>query len=218
MENRELAQGGSGCEHVSTEAKESHEHHHFEKATDVLKYDHRVIEKVLSVLGKLTEGAGEASLERWRKAVDFLRNFADKCHHLKEERIFFPALERRGIPCVGGPIGTMLLEHEEGRGYIRAMAEALSGAGEDAEAIRTELVRNANAYLHLLRQHINKEDEILFPMADEALSLEEQKRLLHKFEEYEVKEIGTGIYEMYIKIARELLEGGTFYAFGSFLK
>ncbi len=173
-----------------------------EKATEALKEDHRVIEKVLEVLEKLT--VDPIALDAWDKAIDFIRNFADRCHHLKEEKVLFPALEEKGIERVGGPIGMMLMEHEEGRGYVRAMAEALSSAGEDAEAIRTDLVRNAKAYLHLLRQHINKEDEILFNMADEVLSAEEQKKLLREFEEHEAKEIGTGIHEKYLKMAEEL--------------
>jgi len=200
MENRELAQGGSGCEHVSTEAKESHEHHHFEKATDVLKYDHRIIEKVLAALQGFTESPGKARLENWGKAVDFIRNFADRCHHLKEEKIFFPALEKKGIPRDGGPIGMMLTEHEEGRGYVRAMAEALKGEVPP----KTALAENARAYLSLLRDHIRKEDEILFNMADEVLSSEEQKNLLREFEEHEAKEIGAGIHEKYLRMAQEL--------------
>ncbi len=169
-----------------------------EKATEALKEDHRVIEKVLSVLEKLT--ADPQALDAWNKAIDFIRNFADRCHHLKEEKVLIPALEEKGIARDGGPIGMMLTEHEEGRGYVRAMAEALKG-----EVLpKTALVENARAYLGLLREHIRKEDEILFNMADEVLSSEEQKKLLREFEEHELKEIGSGIHEKYLKIAEEL--------------
>lgn len=176
----------------------------FEKATENLKHDHRVIEKVLVVLEKLTQSPGEVSLNKWEKAVDFICHFADKCHHLKEEKILFPALEERGIPCEGGPIGMMLVEHEEGRGYVREMAEALAHEGEDPEVTKTILVENASAYLRLLRQHIAKEDEVLFEMADEALTPEEQKELLREFEEHEAREMGAGVHERYLKIAQEL--------------
>lgn len=94
----------------------------------------------------------------------------------------------------------MLMEHEEGRGYVRAMADALRGEVPP----KTALVENAKAYLSLLRDHIHKEDEILFNMADEILSSEEQKKLLREFEEHEAKEIGTGIHEKYLKMAEEL--------------
>ncbi len=176
----------------------------FPKATEALKHDHRIIEKVLAVLDKLTETSEEVSLATWGKVVDFISNFADRCHHLKEEKIFFPALEERGIPHDGGPIGMMLAEHDEARGYVKLMAAALALGGEDPEAAKTTLVENARAYLRLLRQHILKEDQVLFNMADEALTPEEQRNLLQEFEEHEAKEIGPGVHERYLKLAHEL--------------
>jgi len=174
-----------------------------EKATDALKQEHRIIEKVLAVLEGLTERA-ESPLEIWQKAYDFIRNFADQCHHHKEEKILFPALEKRGIPSEGGPIHTMLMEHEEGRAYVRGVSEALELAKTDPEAATPALFENARAYLLLLRQHILKEDEILFHLADEVLTAEDQKKLMCEFEEHEAKEIGGGLHERYLKIAEEL--------------
>ncbi len=177
---------------------------HFTKATEALKQDHRVIEKVLGALEWLNEHSGVHSMETWKKTVDFIRNFADRCHHLKEEKLFFPALEERGIPNEGGPIGMMLMEHEEGRGYVRAMAAALDGWEKGQEASQAVVIENARAYVRLLREHIQKENEILFHMADEVLTQGDQELLLRQFEEREAKEIGTGVYEKYLKIAEEL--------------
>ena len=98
----------------------------------------------------------------------------------------------------------MLYEHEQGRGYVRAMVEGLEFAKEDPEAATPALIENAGAYLRLLRQHINKEDDILFEMADEVLTPEEQKDLLREFEEHEAKEMGAGVHAEYLKIAEEL--------------
>ena len=182
----------------------THEHRDYETATEVLKEEHRVIEKVLDALERLANAAETSSLAEWDKAIDFARNFADKCHHLKEEKLLFPALEERGIPREGGPIGMMLAEHEEGRGYVRVMAAAVASAGKDSVDNRQILRETAIAYIRLLRQHIQKEDEVLFQMADEVLSSEEQKTLLREFEEHELKEIGAGFHEKYLKIAQEL--------------
>jgi hemerythrin-like domain-containing protein len=98
----------------------------------------------------------------------------------------------------------MLMEHVEGRGYVRAMADALDGWEKGLEASRAVVIENSRAYLRLLREHIQKEDEILFEMADNVLSAEEQKQLLHQFEEHEKEEIGPGVHEKYLKIAQEL--------------
>jgi hemerythrin-like domain-containing protein len=182
----------------------THEHRDYETATEVLKEEHRVIEKVLNALERLAKAAETSAPAEWEKAIDFARNFADKCHHLKEEKLLFPALEERGIPREGGPIGMMLAEHEEGRGYVRAMAAALESAAKDPLASRAILQKKAAAYIRLLREHIQKEDEVLFQMADGVLSSEEQKTLLREFEEHEMKEIGAGFHEKYLKIAQEL--------------
>lgn len=176
----------------------------FDSATDVLKHEHRLIEKVLAVLEELTGNSGEIPAGIWKQCLDFIRNFADKCHHLKEEKILFPALEERGIAREGGPIGIMLAEHEEGRGYVRAMAEALANSEKNPAGAKTILLQNARSYLRLLREHIRKEDEVLFQMADDVLSSEEQKDLAREFEKHEAEEIGTGIHEKYLRIAQEL--------------
>jgi len=190
--------------HSATCHAEAHEHHQFETPTEVLKSEHRVIEKVLDGLERLAQAPEKSSLPKWAQAIDFARNFADKCHHLKEEQLLFPALERHGIPREGGPIGMMLAEHEEGRGYVRAMAAALESASANPVEALAVLQRKAVAYIRLLREHIEKENEVLFHMADSVLSAEEQKQLVHEFEEHELKEIGSGVHEKYLKIADEL--------------
>ncbi|HTM07838.1 MAG TPA: hemerythrin domain-containing protein [Verrucomicrobiae bacterium] len=175
-----------------------HDLQRVERSTEVLTAEHRIIETVLEALEKLAQTAETSALADWAKAIDFLRNFADKCHHLKEETLLFPTLEEHGIPREGGPIGMMLAEHEEGRGFVRAMAAAVDTGARDV------LRREATAYIRLLRQHILKEDEVLFQMADSILSAEEQQKLLRDFEEHELREIGPGFHEKYLQIARDL--------------
>jgi hemerythrin-like domain-containing protein len=191
----------TACHNSSQSA--THEHQSFERATEALSADHRVIETVLDALEKLAQNLDSSALEHWAKALDFIRNFADKCHHLKEEKLLFPALEERGIPREGGPIGMMVAEHEEGRGYVRAMAAALEEAAHNPGA-RQILSKEAIAYIRLLREHIWKEDEVLFHMADGVLNMDEHQQLLRDFEEHELRELGAGFHESYLRIAGEL--------------
>ena len=183
-------------------------HHHSDSATALLSDEHRVIERVLAVLQKLTTRPVENSLDSWSKALDFFSHFADQCHHFKEEQVLFPAMEERGVPREGGPIGMMLMEHEEGRTYVRAMLAAIALVETKNEAAKEILIDKAKAYLRLLKEHIQKEDEILFKIADDVISPNEQKQLLRSFEEHEAKEIGEGVHEKYLKIVEEL-EAGT---------
>jgi hemerythrin-like domain-containing protein len=196
----------TACGHAAHEVTPSAgcAHHHSDSATKLLSDEHRVIERVLAILQKLTTEPVENSLDSWRKALDFFSHFADQCHHFKEEQVLFPAMEEHGVPREGGPIGMMLTEHEEGRSYVKAMLSAIPLVEAKNEAAKEILVDKANAYLRLLKDHIQKEDEILFRIADDVISPAEQKQLLRSFEEHEAKEIGEGVHEKYLKIVEEL--------------
>ncbi len=176
----------------------------FERATELLSDEHRVIERVLDIMEKLTRVPVDTSLESWKRVLDFARHFADRCHHLKEEKILFPAMEEHGIPNEGGPIGMMLMEHEEGRSHVRSMLASMALIEAKDEAAQDSLVSSAKAYLRLLREHIQKEDEILFRMADDVIPAEEQKQLLRTFEEHEARELGPGIHEKYLRVVEAL--------------
>jgi hemerythrin-like domain-containing protein len=93
-----------------------------------------------------------------------LKEFADKCHHAKEEGLLFPALTQAGIPERGGPLGVMLSEHIHGRDLVRKMEDAL-GNTLDYKKFATA----SKEYVSLLQSHIEKENSILFPMAERTL-------------------------------------------------
>ena len=179
------------------------------KPTEILSSEHRVIEQVLDCLEKMADQAGRehaVDAESARDAIDFLRSFADGCHHGKEEAHLFPALEAKGLPRNGGPTGVMIHEHETGRGHVRGMDEALAAfaAGEAGAAAR--FARRARDYTALLREHIHKEDHCLFSMADQMLSPEEQAALLARFDQVEIHHMGEGVHERYLELANRLAD------------
>ena len=204
MENRVEADN-TQCIHAAhvAQAPRGCAHHRSEKATELLSDEHRVIEHALAVLEKLTTRPVENPLACWKKALDFFSHFADQCHHFKEEQVLFPAMEERGIPRDGGPIGMMLMEHEEGRGLVRLMLAAIALMETKNEVAKEILVDKAKAYVRLLKEHIQKENEILFKIADDVIPADEQKALLRSFEEHEAKEIGEGVHEKYLKLVEE---------------
>jgi hemerythrin-like domain-containing protein len=163
-----------------------------------------VIERVLAAVEKLLAAPPAPSLSHWKKALDFISNFADQCHHLKEEKLLFPAMETHGIPRDGGPIGMMLMEHEEGRSHVRAMRAAVEGLERGETSGVESLLSHARGYLRLLKEHIQKEDEILFRIADDCIPAGEQTALLKSFEEHETRELGAGVHEKYLAVAQEL--------------
>ncbi len=149
-----------------------------EMPTAVLRSEHKVILRVIEVLKRLVaraksgEGFEKHCLSR---CVTFFQLFADACHHAKEEDLLFPALEYRGMPRDGGPIGCMLEEHRAAREFTRLMAEALEADEEDA------FCSAAKQYADLLTQHIQKEDTVLFTLGDNVLTGDDQESLCGKF-------------------------------------
>ena len=177
------------------------------KPTEVLTGEHRVIEQVLDCLEKMAQNcAAEGRLDKTsaEQALDFFRNFTDRCHHGKEETHLFPAMEAKGFPRQGGPTGVMLNEHEQGRAHIRGMVEAVEGAAAGESEALTQFVTHAHGYVRLLREHIEKEDHCLFAMANQALNEDEQQRLSEAFEHVEQEHMGLGTHEKYLRVADEL--------------
>jgi hemerythrin-like domain-containing protein len=179
------------------------------RSLEELRGEHRVIEMVLNGLEKLASQVTKGKpldCEKAEKALEMLRNFADRCHHGKEEKHLFKIMEARGVTREGGPLGVMLQEHEEGRAYIREMGESARPAAKRDKGTALDFAQHAKSYIELLRQHILKEDEILYPMAEHLLSAEDDKQLMKAFEVVEKKEMGAGVHEKYHKWAKELAD------------
>ncbi len=166
--------------------------------TEELKTEHKAIKLALEIMEKMCqklEAGNKVNPEHLESMVEFIRVFADKCHHGKEEGLLFPAMEEAGIPRTGGPIGVMLVEHDMGRRFVKGMSEAISAYKTGNIKASSEIIKNARGYAELLTQHINKEDNILYPLADMRLSAEKQKKLLEEFEKVEQEIIGAGKHE-----------------------
>ena len=177
------------------------------KATDILMEEHRVIERVLDALEIAANRllAGQViPMDFFLKATDFIKNFADGCHHKKEEGVLFVALAANGMSQDTEPLCIMLAEHEEGRHLTRALREGAERVqGGDTTAL-SQVIQNALDYAALLREHIQKEDHILFPMADNVIPVEQHQLLMADFNRVEHEETGKGIHEKYLRIADEL--------------
>lgn len=169
-------------------------------ATQELRDEHEGIKVALAVLDRLANDieAGQwVHLDDLEQIVDFLKTFADRCHHGKEEDLLFPSLEKAGVPKEGGPIGVMLADHTQGREYIRAMSDALPGMREGKAESGQAFASAAHGYVRLLSSHIEKENQVLFVMAEQVLPPQEHDRLAKEFECVERERIGPGVHERY---------------------
>jgi hemerythrin-like domain-containing protein len=177
-------------------------------ATDILANEHQVIEQVLGCLEQLTvEAVARHVLDgaSARQTIDFFQSFAGRCHHGKEEQGLFPLLEAKGFPPHDGPTSVMRAEHKEGHDHLLAMVEEVDRASAGDHAAVLRFAEHAHAYVHLMREHIAKEDHRLFPMAAYVLTDDDQQALLAAFERVE-NETSPGAHEKYLRIANELAD------------
>ena len=173
---------------------------------EVLEAEHRVIQKMvagMSLLAEQLEGGKLVDVPLLESIVVFLREFADRCHHGKEEAFLFPALIRRGVPSHGCPIGGLTMEHHKGRVMVGELADAIRGYSAGEPHAREDLVKSLRALVAFYPNDIWKEDYLLFPLSGKVLTPEDQQELMNKFETVE-RELGIEGHEGFDKVATEL--------------
>lgn len=175
--------------------------------TEVLSNEHRLI---LTVLDRVEEAAerlddGEAvSPEFFLDAAEFIAGFADKCHHGKEEDILFVALTTKHMPRDSGPVAVMLQEHDEGRRYTAGMQSAAERMKAGDASAADDIVHNALNYVQLLRQHIFKEDNVLFPMAEQVIPVDDMQKVSEQFQQIVAQDDESGRHAKYQALAAKL--------------
>ncbi|MFN8210542.1 MAG: hemerythrin domain-containing protein [Bacteroidales bacterium] len=153
-------------------------------ATENLENDHIYIIQLTEIMDRMAE-TDNPSAEDTAVVIDIIRNYADGIHHAKEENLLFPKLGEKGMSPHQGPVAVMLHEHVAGRNYVKGMTESLELYLKGDTSAAAVLRQNMTGYASLLQNHISKENNILFRMADNVLSPDEQKNLLGLFQEEE---------------------------------
>ncbi|MCC7431220.1 hemerythrin domain-containing protein [bacterium] len=178
------------------------------KPTQILTEEHRIILRVLDCLEKIaeeTEKNSKLDAETGLLAMNFIHDFADVCHHAKEEDILFVVMEENGFSRDFGPIGVMLSEHETGRKLVREMRKNL----KEAAAGNSEAIKNFNLaardFIDLLRGHIYKEDNILYKMANQNLSQGIMDKMLLDFKKFEFQS-GGNRHSIFLGMTKELCQ------------
>jgi hemerythrin-like domain-containing protein len=140
--------------------------------TKALVEEHKLILRMLAALernAQLTARCEYGNYRFYLEAVDFIRNYADRFHHAKEEDVLFEALVANGMPRDNSPVAAMLVEHDHGRAFVRAMEQAANDALAGKPGQDAAIAENALGYIELLRGHIGKEDGILYPLAERLI-------------------------------------------------
>jgi len=166
--------------------------------TQVMVDEHKLILRMIALVEQNSAAMQAGKFRNWQfflDAVDFIRNYADRFHHAKEEDVLFVELIANGMPEKNSPIEAMLMEHDQGRAHVRGMEEAAQKAISGEAGQIPVLAEHAKGYIELLRGHIQKEDDILYPLAERTLPEEVRP---HRVEAYSKAEAQTpGLEEKY---------------------
>jgi hemerythrin-like domain-containing protein len=176
------------------------------KAIQQLRDEHEGVKIMLSILERVCqqlEAVGNLNKAHFEGVLEFLRVFVDKCHHGKEEDLLFPALIAVGVP-KEDLIAVLLREHEMGRRYVKAMSEGYVTYIAADKSTSKDIIQNGHGYISLLKDHIEKENNVLFVMADSRLSGKRQDELFEGFEKIEEERIGVGKHEQFHSLLEKL--------------
>ena len=155
---------------------------------DDLTSEHAAVKLMLRVLEKMNERISrlqpvpDADL---KNSLAFLQEFADKCHHRKEEKYLFPVIKAAGRPEERELIELLLADHAQGRNYLSNMAAAFESKAENEARFAEIFLLNSRSYVLLLDRHIDRENNVLFPIARRSLSVEELQDLDDGFDSIE---------------------------------
>lgn len=176
-------------------------------STASLRRDHDLIEKVIKAMEstiQLLNDGKQIPESILLPVIDFSKNFTDVCHHSKEENSLFPALEQAGMPRNMGPIAMMLIDHERSREIGKEMENSAKDYISSGNS--TKLISDMQQYVEHITEHLWKENNRLFMMAEARLQYVAKKvdKELNDIEELKLKETGK-TREHYEQLAETLI-------------
>ena len=162
-------------------------------STTSLRRDHELIEKVVKAMEstvQLLKDGKQIPESILLPVIDFSKNFTDVCHHSKEEKSLFPALEQAGLPKNMGPIAMMLIDHERSREIGTQMEQSAKEYLSSGDS--SKLITDMQQYVEHITEHLWKENNKLFMMAEARLQYVAQKvdKELGEIEESKLNDLG----------------------------
>ncbi len=158
-----------------------------------LMIEHRRIERMISLIANEVKRIGETKVVNQSfidTAVDFIRTYADRTHHGKEEEILFRDLSKKKLSVADDTVMNELIqEHKEGRATTVALVTAAEAYQKGNTEALSSITRNLEKFVDFYPRHIRKEDTLFFPSAMTYLSETEQQSMLAEFREFDRKMI-----------------------------
>ena len=154
-----------------------------------LMIEHRLIEQTISLIRKESEdiiNTGRVDLSLLTDMVDFMRTYADRCHHGKEEDILFRVLEKKEMTEEHRAMMARLVDdHRRSRALTSQLNDLLLPFRRGARGAVEEVVEILQALSTVYPDHIEREDKHFFPAAMKYLTNEERDAMLKEFEKFD---------------------------------
>ncbi|MFB3813108.1 MAG: hemerythrin domain-containing protein [Terriglobales bacterium] len=177
--------------------------------TGVLRREHELIGRALDVSDEFAQ-----RLERHQPVpaaslsalLQFLSFFAHRSHRDKEEELLFPALREKGVYEGPGCIGVLLAEHEAGAGAFQQMVNMSDAYERGNVEAGVRWAEASRSYAQALRQHMRREEDVLFQNAERLLNDAEQQELAAQFERIDGRAHRAGmdeIFEQFESVAQQ---------------
>ncbi len=170
--------------------------------------EHKTIKRMLEVIRsyclRIINGESVDGTDVF-KMIDFVRNYADKHHHGKEEDLLFKYMtEELGSTAEKLVRNGMLVEHDLGRLYMRDLEEATEKMIQGDPEAKVDVIGHAMAYYHLLQRHIDKEDGMVYKYGENNLSKKTLDKVNRETEIIEEKAKEQGIQRTYEELVKTL--------------
>lgn len=165
------------------------------KSTKDLTEEHESIAVFLAILETILsnmQSEKQINFEDLKWLFEFNRDFILKCHFDKEDCVFFPALESMAIPPES--IDFLIAEHEIAWSIAKAMRGFIQDYIEGQSNFKGDIISLGTSYIDFMKDHINKEEKIVFPLVDEIISMDMDEWLAFKFRLFIEERIGIGRY------------------------
>lgn len=174
------------------------------KVTEILMKEHQFILERLSILNELISKRDSFDIYKVEESIRFIQLYADEFHHAKEEDIYFKWLGSKNPMYDNGPLPCMLSEHDQGRAFVKNAQEAIKEYKLGNEEKMVDIIENLISFITLLRDHIHKEDNVLYNMAEKENSIsgdgdammldrfiDTEKQYLEVFKEFDIAATST---------------------------
>jgi hemerythrin-like domain-containing protein len=171
--------------------------------TENLMQEHKKIIEILDIINKIAENIKHKKVFYpldVEEITNFLTSFWDKCHNVKEEKALYPELISSGVQIEDKSIDGISNEHTMGRIYIKEMKYCIVNCKMGHDFSCEKLADCLVNYSTLLRNHIQIEEEVIFPIINQTLTGKKQQEILRSFVEIEEETLGLQVPEKYSEL------------------